>query len=189
MSSPEVKKKETIIEHLKNTIQASRTVSNTTTTTPPPPLYDGITAPSVLPSTASMNTTAHLARGAASSLESAAGAVGAASGMTSNDTLHDWSDAESRNRITENLRRALSVNDQTNRAGYETVAVLGRQKEVLHHTLENVGETRENLAEARRNIRRVRMGVYKDYLWKGLTIFLLLVWLCLVIYLKFVRRK
>lgn len=172
MSGQDIKKKETIIEHLKHTIQASSTVPHTNTS-PPPPLYDGVAAPSLFPSTSPTTLDA----------------PPLASGTTEHDPLHEWSDTESRNRITENLRRALSVNERTNRAGYETVAVLGRQKEVLHHTLESVGETRENLVEARRNIRRIRMGVYKEYLWKGLTIFLLLVWLCLVIYLRFVRRK
>jgi len=186
MPSQEVKKKETIIEHLKHTIQASSIVTSS------PPLLpdaDGAAAPSLLPPSVTTNPTVTLSRGAVSSSDYAAAAVGATQDRQEEDTLHEWSDAENRGRITENLRRALSVNDRTNRAGYETVAVLGRQKEVLHHTLENVGETRENLVEARRNIRRIRLGVYKEYLWKGLTIFLLVLWLCLLIYLKFIRRR
>lgn len=118
------------------------------------------------------------------------GEGGAAFSSGNNEEVHGISsDPLQQSRITDNLRRALSTNDRTNRVGYETVVVLGRQTEVLQNTLGNVGEARENLEDARRTMRAIRWGVYKEYLWKGLVIAVLFFWLCLVIYLRFIRRK
>lgn len=190
------KEKETIIEHLKNTLQSTnQTVSSSSPDAPSEAFPAAISFPRP-PSTSS--TTARQAAGFYNGLDALpleprrgedGKGIGAEAGRFPADALMEGGDSLQQHRVTDNLRRALSTNDRTNRIGYETVVTLGRQKEIIQHTIENVGETRENLADARRTMRVIRWGVYKDYVWKALVILLLVIWLCLVIYLRFIRRK
>ncbi|KAG8340786.1 putative Snare region anchored in the vesicle membrane C terminus [Trypanosoma vivax] len=87
-----------------------------------------------------------------------------------------------------NLIRALRMNEATNESGYATIQQLGRQRETIAHSIENVNDVRGELHGARQIIRDIRMGVYKDWVLKGLVLFLLLLLDILLFYRKFLQK-
>ncbi|KEG06337.1 putative Qa-SNARE protein [Trypanosoma grayi] len=116
----------------------------------------------------------------------AAAAAAAAAKGSGSDTVggsHATTEANS------NLLRALRMSEATNETGYATLQQLGRQKETIGRTLDSVGETRSELRGAQRTIRDIRMGVYKEWIVKGLVLLLLLLLDLVLFYTKFIRKR
>ncbi|KPI83486.1 putative Qa-SNARE protein [Leptomonas seymouri] len=87
-----------------------------------------------------------------------------------------------------NIERALHMNESTNTSGYATLQSLGKQREVIQNSLNNVDSTQQHLTDSRQVIHDIRMGVYKEWLIKGCVIVFLVLLVLLIIYSKFIRK-
>lgn len=90
---------------------------------------------------------------------------------------------------SENLRRALRVNEATNRTGYATLQSLGQQRETIQHSIDTVGVTNQHLQDSRQVIRDIRWSVYKEWILKGGVIAVLVLLIILIFWSKFLRHK
>jgi hypothetical protein len=88
----------------------------------------------------------------------------------------------------EALTRAIQMSERTNDLGGSALNSLGKQGEVIRHSVTTVDETNMNLRDSRRTLRDMRFLYWKDKLGKALVIASLLLIIGLIIYFKWIKR-
>ncbi|KPA74305.1 putative mitochondrial Qa-SNARE protein [Leptomonas pyrrhocoris] len=119
---------------------------------------------------------------------SAAGLRSGYSGIGSGPGAAVPSSSTASQQTRDNIERALRTNESTNNSGYATLQSLGKQREVIQNSLQNVDSTHQHLTDSRQVIHDIRMGVYKEWLIKGCVVAFLLLLIVLIIYSKFIRK-
>lgn len=91
--------------------------------------------------------------------------------------------------IKEKLTTAIRINESSNTEGESALQSLGKQRETIKRSIDNVETTHDNLRLGRRVIRDMKYAFMKEKVIKGLIIFFLLLVIFVIIYVKWIRRK
>ena len=89
----------------------------------------------------------------------------------------------------EALKRSLQLAENSNTHGEHAIASLGKQREVIQHSLNNVDETHEALRGSRRALREMKFAQWKEAGVKGLVILGLIGIILFIIYAKWGKKR
>ena len=90
--------------------------------------------------------------------------------------------------ITQNITKALRINESSNQEGEAAISSLGKQREVLQRTLSSVADTNDNLWQGRKILRDIKLAVWKERFIKSGIIAFLVSMILLIIYVKWLRK-
>lgn len=91
--------------------------------------------------------------------------------------------------VHENLHQALRINESTISEGDSALGSLGKQRDTINHSLNEVEATSGNLREAKRVIREIRLAFLKERVIKGMILVMLLLIIGIIIYVKWLHTK
>jgi hypothetical protein len=86
------------------------------------------------------------------------------------------------------LMRAIQMTERTNDLGGSALNSLGKQSDLIRHSITTVEETHGNLRDSRRSLREMRLEYWKDRLGKALIILCLLLIIAFIVYEKWIKR-
>lgn len=86
------------------------------------------------------------------------------------------------------LARAIQMSERTNDLGSNALTSLGKQGELIRHSITTVEETTLNLRDSRRTLRDMRLQYWKDKLGKALIITCLLLIIFFIVYEKWIKK-
>jgi hypothetical protein len=89
----------------------------------------------------------------------------------------------------EALKRSLQLGELSNQHGESALQSLGKQRETIHNSLQNVEETHDALRGSRRALRDMRFAQWKEAGVKALVIAGLLGIIALIVWVKWGKRK
>lgn len=90
---------------------------------------------------------------------------------------------------TETLTRAIRISEETSTVGHEALMTLGKQREQMESTARRVDETHVNLMESKRVLRDMKRAICQEKAIKGLVIAGLVGLICIIIYVKWGKRR
>lgn len=86
------------------------------------------------------------------------------------------------------LMRAIQMTERTNDLGGSALNSLGKQSELIRHSITTVEETHLNLRDSRRSLREMRLEYWKDRVGKALIILCLLLIIAFIVYEKWIKK-
>ena len=89
----------------------------------------------------------------------------------------------------EALKRSLQLAENSNIHGEHAIVSLGKQREVIQNSLNNVGETHETLRGSRRALREMKFAQWKEAGLKALVILGLVAIILFIIHAKWGKKR